>query len=80
MRPKNPNPKGLAPNSPYEPPEDNGILLTPEELAKFDGTNENGDVYLAVIGEVYDVSTGVFYKPGGGYEFFVGKDGSRVRW
>lgn len=52
-------------------------LYTKEELSKYKG--ENGSpVYLAVLGHVYDVTKGMkHYGPGGGYEFFAGKDGTR---
>jgi hypothetical protein len=34
-------------------------------------------LYLAVLGKVYDVSTGAkHYQPGGSYDFFVGKCGT----
>lgn len=35
--------------------------------------------WLALLGHVYDVSSGKqFYGPGGAYSFFTGKDGSRA--
>ena len=58
----------------YHAPE-GGILFTAEELAKFDGSGEK--CYLSILGEVYDVSSGEYYREGGGYEFFAGKDASR---
>ena len=58
----------------YHAPE-GGILMTAEELAKYDGTGEK--CYLSILGEVYDVSSGEYYRGGGGYEFFAGKDASR---
>mmetsp|Transcript_30822 Transcript_30822/g.38046 ORF Transcript_30822/g.38046 Transcript_30822/m.38046 type:complete len:321 (-) Transcript_30822:356-1318(-) len=73
-RPKNPE---AGTDETWRPPKDNGVFLTKEELATFDGSNDYGDIYVAVIGEVYDVSTGEYYKPGGGYHFFAAKDGSR---
>lgn len=33
-------------------------LFTPEELAKYDGTDADLPVYLAVLGRVYDVTEG----------------------
>jgi hypothetical protein len=35
--------------------------------------NDNNEIYLALLGSVYDVSKGAkHYKPGGSYEFFAG--------
>ena len=48
-------------------------VFTKEELAKYKGEN-GGDIYLALMGRVFDVSRGRdFYGPGGGYSFFSGK-------
>ena len=48
-------------------------LLTPDDLKK------ETKLYLAILGEVYDVSKGgKHYQRGGRYEFFVGKDASRA--
>jgi hypothetical protein len=47
-------------------------VFTKEELAKYKGEN-GGDVYLAIMGRVFDVTRGRdFYGPGGGYSFFSG--------
>ena len=47
-------------------------VFTKEELAKYKGEN-GGDVYLAIMGRVFDVTKGRdFYGPGGGYSFFSG--------
>lgn len=55
------------------------ILLTPQELKRFDGSGESLGLYLAFLGRVYDVSKGAHhYKPGGGYGFFSGRDASRA--
>ena len=49
-----------------------GRLFTKEELSTFTGV-DNGDVYLAILGEVFDVTKGRrHYGVGGGYEFFSG--------
>ena len=48
-------------------------LFTKEELSKFTGADE-GDVYIAILGDVFDVTKGrKHYGIGGGYEFFSGK-------
>ncbi|TPX61195.1 hypothetical protein PhCBS80983_g01237 [Powellomyces hirtus] len=50
---------------------------TPLELQAFSG-KDGGRVYMAVFGDVYDVSAGrSFYGPGGPYENFAGRDASR---
>ncbi|XP_033748546.1 neuferricin-like [Pecten maximus] len=51
-------------------------IFTKDELWKYRG---EGDIYLAVLGQVFDVTKGrKHYGPGGGYEFFSGRDGSRA--
>lgn len=53
-------------------------IFTKEELAKYKG-QDGGDIYLAILGKVFDVTRGRdYYGPGGGYEFFSGVDGSRA--
>nr|CAG4649533.1 EOG090X0A5G [Scapholeberis mucronata]SVE93765.1 EOG090X0A5G [Scapholeberis mucronata] len=53
-------------------------VFTKEELAKYKGVND-GKIYIALMGRVFDVSRGKdFYGPGGGYSFFSGVDGSRA--
>ncbi|RZB40663.1 membrane-associated progesterone receptor component 1 [Asbolus verrucosus] len=52
--------------------------FTVEELKKYDGTQEDGRVLVAVNGNVYDVTKGKrFYGPGGPYAAFGGRDASR---
>lgn len=47
-------------------------LLTVEELSQFDGIHNN-DLYLSILGSVYDVSKGrKHYGPDGSYNYFVG--------
>jgi predicted heme/steroid binding protein len=42
--------------------------MTPEELAKFNGDDESLPLYLAIAGEIYDVTDGrSHYGKGGGY-------------
>jgi len=53
-------------------------LFTKEELAKYDDSDSSLPVYLAIMGEVFDVTKGHYYKKNGGYHFFTGKDGTRA--
>ncbi|KAI0484253.1 putative heme binding protein [Xylariaceae sp. FL0804] len=54
------------------------IYLTPEELARYDGSDAALPIYLAINGTVYDVSANArTYGPGGSYRFFAGADASR---
>ncbi|KAL8609414.1 hypothetical protein ACOMHN_019903 [Nucella lapillus] len=53
-------------------------LFTKEVLSKYTGQT-GGLIYIAILGHVYDVTRGKkHYGPGGGYEFFSGRDGSRA--
>lgn len=53
-------------------------LLTKEQLKRFTGEN-NRRIYIALLGKVFDVSTGKkHYGPNGGYSFFAGRDGTRA--
>lgn len=54
-------------------------MFTADELAEFDGI-KNKKVYLAVIGEIFDVSKGhKYYGPDQSqYSGFAAKDGSRA--
>jgi len=48
-------------------------VFTKEELSKFKG-EDGGDIYIAIMGKVFDVSRGKdYYGPGGGYAFFSGQ-------
>lgn len=47
-------------------------LLTVEELANFDGVHST-ELYLSILGSVYDVTKGAkHYGPDGSYNYFVG--------
>lgn len=47
--------------------------LTLDELAKFDGI-QNDKIYLSILGSVFDVTKGArHYKTGETYNYFVGK-------
>ncbi|KAL2395251.1 hypothetical protein ABEF93_002740 [Exophiala dermatitidis] len=55
------------------------LLLTPEQLAEFNGTDPQKPIYLAINGTIFDVSAGRHtYGPGGSYEVFAGRDASRA--
>jgi len=48
-------------------------------LTQYDGTDPTKNIYLAVKGEVFDVTAGrPYYARGGGYGFFSGRDASRA--
>lgn len=58
-----------------ETPSNDGAfrLLTVDELALFDGVT-NKQLYLSILGSVYDVSKGQkHYGPDGTYNYFVGE-------
>ena len=53
-------------------------VFTDQELKKYDGSNPELPILLALDGKVYDVTTGKdFYKVGGPYHFLAGKDSSQ---
>jgi membrane-associated progesterone receptor component len=62
-------------------PEPEPIVLrdfTIQQLREFDGNNEK-PIYVALRGEVYDVSSAhELYGPGQGYHLFAGRDSSRA--
>ncbi|KAL6544251.1 Bifunctional protein GlmU [Orobanche gracilis] len=53
--------------------------FTPEELKDYNGTDQSKPIYVAIRGQIYDVTSGKsFYGPGGDYCVFAGKDASRA--
>jgi len=55
------------------------VQFTDADLKKYDGSDPELPIYLAVNGTIYDVSNGRrFYGPGGSYHFFAGADASRA--
>jgi membrane-associated progesterone receptor component len=59
----------------HEPKDD---PFTAEELAQYDGSDDDKPVYVAIKGQIFDVSQKRdMYLPGKGYHIFAGKDGSR---
>lgn len=54
-------------------------LWNKQELVKYDGNSEQGQVYLAFLGLVYDVSANKqHYASGAEYNAFTGKDATRA--
>lgn len=56
----------------------NERLFTPEYLAQFNGEDPNKPIYLSIEGEVFDVTQGRAYQPGGSYSILAGKEGARA--
>ncbi|XP_071992246.1 neuferricin [Engystomops pustulosus] len=56
-----------------------GRLLSKGELSSYDGGHGSPGLYLAVLGQVFDVQKGMkHYGPGGSYSFFTARDASRA--
>ncbi|XP_030392210.1 neuferricin isoform X2 [Gopherus evgoodei] len=56
-----------------------GRLLSPAELARHTGAPGSPGLYLAVLGQVFDVRRGhKHYGPGAAYSVLAGKDASRA--
>ncbi|XP_064838477.1 neuferricin isoform X2 [Oncorhynchus masou masou] len=52
-------------------------LIIKDELSLYTGEADSKGLYLAILGQVFDVEKGMkHYGPGGGYRFFAGKDAS----
>ncbi|TDZ31420.1 Damage response protein 1 [Colletotrichum spinosum] len=65
------------PALPKEPPATVFRVFNPRTLLPFNGEND-GLIYFAVRGRVFDVTPGRnFYGPGGPYSNFAGRDASR---
>ena len=53
----------------------NDRIFTKEELSCYKGDEDSRGLYLAVLGQVYDVANGKrHYGPGCSYHFFTGKE------
>ncbi|KAH6720472.1 cytochrome b5-like Heme/Steroid binding domain-containing protein [Leptodontidium sp. 2 PMI_412] len=52
--------------------------ISPDFLAKCDGTGPDGKCYVAIKGKVFDVTGNKSYLPGGSYHVFAGHDASRA--
>ncbi|XP_061658809.1 neuferricin [Syngnathoides biaculeatus] len=52
-------------------------VLSSHELSMYDGEEGSKGIYLAILGQVFDVHNGLkHYGPGGAYHFMAGKDAS----
>lgn len=50
------------------------------ELAKHDGSDPSLPIYVAIKGDIFDVTANKdAYGPGAGYSVFTGKDASKVK-
>ncbi|GAA5937264.1 hypothetical protein JCM1841_007025 [Sporobolomyces salmonicolor] len=56
------------------------LVLSEQQLAFHDGTNPHYPLYIALDGDVFDVSDGGMgnYGPGGAYHVFAGRDAARA--
>lgn len=53
--------------------------LSPQDLAKFDGSDRSLPIYVGIDGNVFDVSASPrIYGPGGSYHCFAGRDAARA--
>lgn len=60
------------------PPKDTPIKVS--ELAKHDGSDPSLPIYVAIKGDIFDVTANKdAYGPGAGYSVFTGKDASKVK-
>ncbi|XP_066296904.1 neuferricin-like [Branchiostoma lanceolatum] len=54
-------------------------LFTSQQLSKYTGKSGSPELYLAIMGKVFDVTKGErYYGLKGGYSFFTGRDGTRA--
>lgn len=54
-------------------------MMTAEMLSEYDDTDPSKPIYLALMGNIYDVTKGKdYYGKDGGYHGFAGRDGSRA--
>ena len=59
-------------------PTTNQRLFSERWLAEFDGRVPGRPIYLAIDGDVYDVTMGAAYQPGGSYAILAGVDAARA--
>ncbi|KAK2466399.1 hypothetical protein APHAL10511_002041 [Amanita phalloides] len=53
-------------------------LFSERLLSEYDGKTPGKPIYIAIDGDVYDVTGGKAYQPGGPYHFFAGVDAARA--
>ncbi|KAE9410167.1 cytochrome b5 [Gymnopus androsaceus JB14] len=53
-------------------------LFSEGTLARFDGSDPDKAILIAIDGDVYDVTNGKAYQPGGSYHHFAGIDAARA--
>ena len=74
-------PPAVAPSTPGDdasPPAAPPVFST-EELSAYVGKPKGTPIYIAILGDVFDVTSGQrFYGKGQGYEHFAGRDASRA--
>ncbi|KAJ3566966.1 hypothetical protein NP233_g6669 [Leucocoprinus birnbaumii] len=56
----------------------NERLFSERLLSHYDGTDPSKPIYLAIDGDVYDVTKGKAYQPGGSYHILAGVDAARA--
>lgn len=55
--------------------------ITVSELSKHDGSDPSLPIYVAIKGDIFDVSKNTAsYGKGAGYNVFAGKDASKVKY
>lgn len=67
-------------NSKHEVKTDGSVkVFSAADLSRYTGERNSPGLYLAILGNVYDVAKGErHYGPGGGYHGFASKDGTRA--
>ncbi|KAI8376193.1 cytochrome b5-like heme/steroid binding domain-containing protein [Radiomyces spectabilis] len=61
----------------FGPPKE--LVFSEEQLMRYDGSNPNLPIYVAIDGDVYDVTAGsMWYGLGASYHHFAGKDAARA--
>ncbi|KAH7923159.1 cytochrome b5 [Leucogyrophana mollusca] len=64
------------PRTDLDPPKDDPFTV--EQLKQYDGSDPSKPIYVAIKGQIFDVSRkGDVYGPGKSYNIFAGKDGSK---
>lgn len=62
-----------------DPGSDGPVLFTTDRLSQYVGKEKGDKIYIAILGEVFDVTSGrKFYGPKRDYHHFAGRDASRA--